>query len=182
VDEVDRRWEAYRRRNPRAFDGPPWHVLGVHRNGCGGAVIHVIETTYRFYAVQGQDFGGMCGLGVRGITRERTGVLLGRRADGVAHYPGLWELAPAGSLEPGRDPARMVAIELREETGLDGLGPPRPIAILFDPLARAWEIVHRIDVAAGRPLCAGPPGLAASTPPGVTRRGSLPDRASRGRA
>ncbi len=157
LEEVDRRWEALLRRNPRAFDGPALHVLGVHRNGCGGAVVHAVESSYRFYAVQDDTFDcGMRGLGVRAITRAGSRVLMGRRGPHSAHYPGLWEFVPGGALEPGADPAAMILLELGEETGLAPAAPPTPVAILFDPGARSWEIVYRIDACAEPAAAAGP--------------------------
>ena len=58
----------------------------------------------------------------------------------------MWEFAPAGTLEPGVPPADMILRELREETGWSALAPPAVRALLFDPVARSWEIVFAIDV------------------------------------
>ena len=57
LDEVDRRWRRMCAANSSYFDGRLWHVIGVHRNGCGGAVVHVMDCAYRFYAVQDARFG-----------------------------------------------------------------------------------------------------------------------------
>ncbi len=50
---------------------------------------------------------------------------------------------------PGVDPARQVVKELEEEAGLAVRGAPIEIALLYDPVAFTWEIVHRIELADG---------------------------------
>lgn len=161
LTEVDRRWDALCAANPKYFDGSMLQVLGSSRNGHGGVQIHVQECSYRFYAVQRADgdWPGLdCGvrpLGVKGIARRVVGpqtateVLVGRRSARVAFYPGLWEFVPGGGLEPGVDPARQVVKELEEEAGLAVRGAPIAIALLYDPVAFTWEIVHRIELADG---------------------------------
>ncbi len=154
LDDVDRRWAALRRRNPAYFDSSLYHVLGVHRNGCGGAVLHVAECAYRFHAVQDDRFDlGVRPLGVKGIVVRGGAVLVGRRADHVAGYPGRWEFAPGGVVEPGArpgaTPAAAIARELREETGLTASREPTAIAVLYDDVLRTWEMVFRIDAGPG---------------------------------
>ncbi|MBT8484731.1 MAG: NUDIX hydrolase [Phycisphaerales bacterium] len=149
-DEIACRWEQRCRDNPALFDGRVCHVIGVHRNGCGGAVLHVAECAYRFFAVQDERFDlGVRPLGVKGIVERDGRLLMGRRAEFVGGYPGQWELAPAGVVEPGTDPAAVLARELREETGLEAAGEPIPVAILFDDVLRCWEIVARLDARPG---------------------------------
>ena len=152
LDQVDARWQALCAENERFFDGPMVHVLGVSRNGHGGVQIHVQECSYRFYAVQ--KTGLDCGvrpLGVKGITfaRDEAGVvrvLVGQRSGRVAFYPRAWEFVPGGGLEPLAAPAEFVQRELREEAGLSALHTPIAIALLYDPCATTWEIVHRLEV------------------------------------
>jgi 8-oxo-dGTP pyrophosphatase MutT (NUDIX family) len=158
--KVDRAWERLRQANPRYFDGPVLHVLGVSRNGHGGTTIHVVETSYRFYAVQRPGLvGGLdCGvrpLGAKGICRvveddrsvsRPSRYVMARRSQSVAFYPGAWEFAPGGGLEPNDDPASCVLRELAEETDFEAVRPPIAVAILEDPIARSWEVVHAIDV------------------------------------
>ena len=152
--EVAWRWEALCRDYPHYFDGRIYHVLGVHRNGYGGAVIHVADCAYRYAAVQNEDLDlGVRHLGVKGITLRDGKVLLGRRSMTVGFCRGLWEFAPAGVVEPPRQPAEVIVAELAEETGLNAVGEPTPIAVLYDNVVRCWEIVFRL--AAGN---AGPAG------------------------
>ncbi len=155
MEEVDRRWKELCARNPAYFDGRIWHVLGVHRNGHGGAAIHVQECAYRFYAIQTDEIDiGTRVLGVKGFTWRDERVLLGLRASFVSCYPGQWEFAPGGAAEVGVDPARTIAEELREETGLAPAREPVVIAVMYDPTARTWEIVYRIEAAAGETVSA----------------------------
>jgi 8-oxo-dGTP pyrophosphatase MutT (NUDIX family) len=72
---------------------------------------------------------------------------MGRRSRRVAFYPGLWEFVPGGGLEPGVEPAVQVLRELSEEAGMTAVSPPIAVALLYDPVAWTWEIVHRIDLA-----------------------------------
>jgi 8-oxo-dGTP pyrophosphatase MutT (NUDIX family) len=157
--EVDRRWNALCAANPRCFDGSMLQVLGVSRNGHGGVQIHVQECSYRFYAVQ--KTGLDCGvrpIGVKAVTIAGGRVLMGRRSTTVAFYPGLWEFVPGGGLEPGVDPAQQIARELHEEAHLAPSAPAVAVALLFDPHAFTWEIVHRMELAAGAVPDAGRDG------------------------
>lgn len=152
LDEIDRRWANLCLRNPRYFDGRLFHVLGVSRNGYGGAVLHVAECAYRFYAVQDDGFDlGVRPLGVRGITVREGKVLMGRRSGEVASHPGRWEFAPGGVVDVDRPPVDTILAELAEETGLRAAREPVSIAVLHDGVLRSWEIVCRIEPAAAHP-------------------------------
>lgn len=147
--EIDAAWASMRAANPRFFDGRALHVFGVSRNGHGGVVIHLMETAYRFYAVirEGLDTG-VRPLGVKGIAADTSSGrwLMGRRAANVAYYPDQWEFVPGGCLEPGVEPAAMLLQELGEESGFEAASAPVPVALLYDPSAFTWEIVHRVEV------------------------------------
>lgn len=144
VAEVDRRWAEMCSKNPSLHDGRMSHVLGVHRNGHGGASIHTMDCAYRFYAVQDASLDlGVRHLGVKAITMHDGMVLLGKRSQKVCAYPGMWEFAPGGVIEPGRDPVDVLRSEYEEETGLVVQGEPAPIAVIFDSVIRCWEIIYR---------------------------------------
>lgn len=164
LEAVDEAWERARSRNPRLFDGPLWHVQGVSRNGHGGVTVHVVESSYRFHAVRAEGIEtGIRPLGVKALTWRQGRVLMGRRSAQVHAAPGRWEFVPGGTLEPGRDPAAQLAVELHEEAGWTCAAPPCAIAIVFDDSARTWELVHRVD---------GAPGAvdAMAAPPASTER------------
>jgi 8-oxo-dGTP pyrophosphatase MutT (NUDIX family) len=147
LEEVAHRWRVAQTANPALFDGRVLHVLGVHRNGCGGATINLVECAYRFYAVQDDTFDcGIRPLGVKGITVCDSRVLWGRRAAWVHQYPGEWEFAPGGCVEPGSQPEQVLQRELAEETGCVPASPPVPLAILQDTYTQSWELIYRVTV------------------------------------
>lgn len=147
LDEIESRWKALCAENPRYFDGTMLQVLGTSRNGHGGVQIHVQECSYRFYAVQktGLDLG-VRPLGVKAVATDGGRVLMGRRSAKVAFYPGAWEFVPGGSVEPGATPAEEIVRELREEARLEAAEPPVAVALLYDPHAFTWEVVHRLAI------------------------------------
>ncbi len=146
-DAIEWRWTSLCKANPAYFDGRLYHVLGAHRNGYGGAVLHVADCAYRYHAVQDETFDlGVRPLGAKGIVQHQGNVLLGRRAATVASYAGQWEFAPGGVVDPGHTPAETIGHELREETGLTVAAPPVAIALLFDAALRTWEVVYRLSV------------------------------------
>jgi 8-oxo-dGTP pyrophosphatase MutT (NUDIX family) len=149
LDAVDDAWDRLRARVPRAHDGPMLHVAGTSRNGHGGVVIHCIESSYRFHACthEGVD-AGMRPLGVKGLCRAVDGrLLMARRGSATLNYAGEWEFSPGGSVEPGTTPHAMLERELREETGWTATSRPIARALLFDPVARSWEIVYSVAIA-----------------------------------
>jgi len=147
LEEVDRRWQKRCLQNPSCFDGTLLHVLGAQRNGCGGANVHVMPCSYRFFAVQDAFYNlGIRPLGVKGITRFDSKILWGKRSNAVHHYAGQWECAPSGSVEPGHAPEETIQKELLEETGLSISVPPIAVALLFDEEAKTWELIYRLHV------------------------------------
>jgi 8-oxo-dGTP pyrophosphatase MutT (NUDIX family) len=152
-EQIEWRWEALRAANPHYYDGRLHHVYGVSRNGYGGAVVHVAECAYRYYAVQDDQYDlGVRPLGVKGVIERAGAYLIGKRSQSVGAYQGLWEFAPAGVVEPGDKPEQTIEAELEEETGLALERPPTPIAVLYDDVLRCWEIVFALEVEDIAPL------------------------------
>ena len=165
--EVDALWRALVEANPRYHDGDCLHVLGVVRNGHGGATIHLAPSSYRFHAVRrlGADTGirplGVKGLAVVGGHGGDPRLLVGRRSGDSGSYPGRWEFLPGGGVESdaeGRvDLVDVVRRELREETGCEAGIDPVALAILEDRTVGTWEVVFRLNLEEGG-MPAGPPG------------------------
>ena len=150
LSEVEQRWSTLCQDNPAYFDGRLYHVLGVHRNGHGGCVLHVMDCAYRYFAVQENGLElGVRALGLKGIVQRDDRYLMGLRSQHVAAYRNMWEFAPAGSLEPGHTPEELMIRELHEETNLTAAAEPTAMAVLFDPVLRGWELVYRIQVLDG---------------------------------
>lgn len=147
LEEAAERWADLQAENDAYFDGRLLHVIGVHRNGYGGAVLHVAECAYRHHAVQTDDFDlGVRALGVKGVVEHDGRILVGRRGPRVSRYGGWWEVAPGGVAEPHETPDRTVLRELGEETGLCASGEPVALAVLYDETIRCWEIVYRLTL------------------------------------
>jgi 8-oxo-dGTP pyrophosphatase MutT (NUDIX family) len=149
LDAVNAAWTAIVAENPRFTDGDCLHVVGVHRDGHGGATVHAVRSSYRMGAVRRRGIEtGFRGLGTKAIAHVGGRVLLGRRSTQVNAYPGLWEFAPGGGVEIGEAPDVGIVRELMEECGVAAAAPARAVALLFDPAVSAWEIVHELPMAA----------------------------------
>lgn len=157
LDLVDDAWESLRAENPRYHDGEVLHVLGVVRNGHGGATVHLAPSSYRFLAVRARGIDtGVRPLGVKGLCLLRDAAppdgrfLAGLRSEGSGSYPGCWEFLPGGGVPPESDgearPDLVFARELREECGLDSTDEPVPMAMLRDDVVGTWEVVYRATV------------------------------------
>lgn len=153
---VERAWGRMCAANPRLFEGPILSLADF--NAATGEVVCTRET-YKRLSVQDQVPTGVVLVAVNGVITAgdadgREHMLLGRRAPGTRMYPGLWELAPAGGLDPPTGPEFPAAAllaqlsrELTEETGLaEPLANPTPLAYCRDDLARSFNIVLRARV------------------------------------
>ena len=92
------------------------------------------------------------------------GVVLGRRSHEVATDPGMWHVAPSGTLEPAEEDAviALVRNELSEELGIELLRPDRLehrlsiLGVSHDLLRLRPEICLRLDLQEGEYLPDGP--------------------------
>ena len=142
---IDDAWRELCQRNPKLSDGPVFHVVGVHRDGHGGATIHVARTTYRMNAVRLAGIkSGFVGLGTRAVAHCNGKCLVGLRAANCASYPNQWEFAPAGSVEPDEDAAIGIERELLEECGVQAKSRAIAHAVFFDSVVATWEIAHEL--------------------------------------
>ncbi len=175
--DVDAEWSRMRAANPRLFDGP---ILAVDRFG-PGEPIRCRSDSYKRLAVQPRVATGVEQLSVTALVtgRDRHGVeraLLGRRGMTTRIYGGMWELAPAGGLEPAPGGTGVLTLAdvqtqlLREaheelETGTE-LIPGEVVAAVRDVRACSLDLVIACGVKEG----GGPTGDGAeSSPPGEAR-------------
>lgn len=127
---VDAAWAGLCRANPALYDGP---FLSVEGYEPGTQRFRCVVDRYRRLAVRGAVETGADLLSVTGLftavdERGRECVLLGERGPGVRVYPGLWEIGPAGGVDPpgGSLPVTMgvaeveahLRVEAEEEAGL----------------------------------------------------------------
>ena len=139
--------------NPRLFDGPILSLAGFDPDS--GRVV-CRRTSYRWLAVRDDVETGVALVAVNGVVtaRDRAGhehYLLARRSPRTWKYGGLWELSPAGGLEPARDgplPLGRLVDQLRhellEEAGIDDpLADARPIGFYRDTAAHSFNVVFR---------------------------------------
>ena len=88
-------------------------------------------------------------LAVNGVVICPDGVVLGQRPKRAIYQAGLWQLAPAGSVDPGAtapdgtiDVIRQAATELREELGLsfDVIDDAEPVALVEHPVSHVCDL------------------------------------------
>ncbi|MDG2021683.1 MAG: NUDIX domain-containing protein [Phycisphaerales bacterium] len=156
LESVDDAWAVLSERNPRYHDGDVLHVLGVVRNGHGGAIVHLAPSSYRFHAVRAMGIDtGIRTLGLKGLCvvnrGGEAGLIAGRRSDASGSYPGMWEYLPGGGVPPESDgsvrPDLVFKRELKEECGVPSSGEAIPIAMLRDDVVGTWEVVYRCTLA-----------------------------------
>ncbi len=158
--EIEAEWSRLTAANPRLFDGPILALAGFDP-GTGRVVCR--RDSYRRLTVQGDAEAGVVLVAVNGIVtgRDRGGrehVLLGRRSTSTRMYGGMWELIPAGGLEPPHGGSQDVpaehllhqlSVELREEAGLNTpIRSAAAVAFYRDDAARSFNIVFAAALAA----------------------------------
>jgi 8-oxo-dGTP pyrophosphatase MutT (NUDIX family) len=151
-------WARKARENPRLFGGG---VLSVESLDLARGIVRARADEYKRLVVRPEVETGVCQLSASAVLlapdgRGRESVLLGKRGAGTRMYPGLWQVCPAGGVEPpgdGRDElthadlAAEVAREMREEAGIElGEERPRALWIVRDVGASSCDIVLRVGL------------------------------------
>ena len=88
---------------------------------------------------------------VTAIVRDGDRVLMVRQQG--PDDPEAWWFLPGGTVEPGETPIAAVARELREETGIEVTGRPRPVVEV------ATGAIYEVDSWTGELCCEDPDGL-----------------------
>ena len=92
---------------------------------------------------------GLRPLAVCGVLRCADGVPFGRRHPAAIYQPGMWQLPPAGSVDPSAvaadgtvDLAAQVLAELEEELGIppDQVDRPRPLCVVEHPGSHVSDV------------------------------------------
>lgn len=145
--EVERLWQAACRRVAAGGAGRMFNGSVFSADVITPRLVTGHLTEYRRVVAQMEQPGLFAELGVRsfavcGVLRCAGGVVVGRRHRAAIYQPGMWQLAPAGSVDAGAVTAdgtinlrRQLLGELREELGLPpaAVGEPRPLCIVEHP-------------------------------------------------
>lgn len=148
---IARAWARRREHNPRLFDGPIASVVSFDPRD--GRVVWQPDR-YRALAVRDEVATGIEHLSAMALVvapdaHARRCVLLARRSDSVAVYPGLWEFGPSGGIDPPATgqitPDALIdqlRREIREEIGLScAPGTITPAMVVRDTGAQSLDIV-----------------------------------------
>ncbi len=145
--EVERLWRAARERVAAGGAGPMFNGRVFSADVITPRLVTGHLTEYRRVVAQIERPELFAELGVRsfavcGVLRCAGGVVVGRRHRAANYQAGMWQLAPAGSVDGGAvaadgtvDFRRQLLDELREELGLspDAVDEPRPLCIVEHP-------------------------------------------------
>lgn len=147
---IERIWGELRSARPHLQDG----MICTLEEASPSEIV-VAPAPYRYFAAQRVDreLGaalGMVAVGVSGIVRSGSHVIVGRRAI-VSDYQGYWELIPSGALpatSPAPDPLRQLSIELHEEAGIapERIASIRILALVPDAVTQTADVCGRIDL------------------------------------
>ncbi|MEM9373059.1 MAG: NUDIX domain-containing protein [Planctomycetota bacterium] len=162
---IDRAWDRLCQANPRYFNG---RILSFESFDRGSGIASARDVEYRLHAVRetmnsGVRFFGVTGL-LAAVEDDQTRYLLGRRGASVHEYPGLWEFAPCGGIDPppDRDLLTTGAIigelcrEASEELGIDlSQASPKPLALVHDEPVGSTDLVLRIELGARPAITTG---------------------------
>lgn len=153
---IEKLWRAARQRHPSLFDGT---LAGVARTS--GDRIDVTWWRYSAFVAQQMDSTlfatlGLRPLGVTGRLQCADGLVLGQRQATASQDAGLWEFAPAGSVDDGAlgadgtvDLAKALLDELGQELGLapDEVTPPRAFLVTDHPATHVCDVFLACETA-----------------------------------
>jgi UDP-2,4-diacetamido-2,4,6-trideoxy-beta-L-altropyranose hydrolase len=152
-DEVNARVQAIwdqetQRRSTKLFNGEIVSVMSVDETNIVGR-----RAEYRWLLAQSHDesfvpWFQVRPLAVTGVLTCPEGVVIGRRGPAVFQFPGLWELAPSGSVDIVTDVDSDIDLlaqliqELNEEVGLSGsdVAGIEPLAIACDFDSQVFDV------------------------------------------
>jgi hypothetical protein len=150
--EIDRLWAAAQHRmRGKLFNGRVFSADVIAPHEIVGHWTEFRRVVAQMDRPELYDALGVRTLAVGGLIVGPAGVVLGRRPVGAVYQPGEWQLAPAGSIDPGAarddgsvDYVGQLLTELREELGL-------PAGAVHNP--RALAIVEHADAGLGSHVC-----------------------------
>jgi hypothetical protein len=144
---VEQLWQAASRRAAVGGAGLLFNGLVFSADTITPHLVTGYLTEFRRSVAQMEDSKMFTALGVRplavcGVLRCVGGVVVGRRHQGALYQPGMWQLAPAGSVDARAvgadgmvDLRHQLLDELQEELGLapDMVGEAQPLCVIEHP-------------------------------------------------
>ena len=157
--EVERLWQTARRRVAAGGAGLMFNGRVFSADVIGRHLVTGHLTEYRRVVAQMEQPALFAELGIRsfavcGVLRCAGGMVVGRRHRAAIYQPGMWQLAPAGSVDASTlsedgtfDLPRQLFRELREELGLgaDAVGVPRPLCVVEHPGSHVSDLAMALD-------------------------------------
>lgn len=151
TSEVNRIWEEQQKLR-LLFDGLLFSVQSVEENCLHG---HWVDYRYMIaqrYSPALQPVLKIVPLGISAFTTCGNLVLVGKRADHVANYPGCYECAPSGGVDPSTvsgtevDLLKLISKELEEEVGIHhhDVESVKLILLCYDTVLNTYELISRI--------------------------------------
>ena len=148
--------EEIQRRSTTLFNGEIVSVMSVNETNIVGR-----RAEYRWLLAQSHDHAffrwfQVRPLAVTGVLTCPEGIVIGRRSASVFQFPGLWELAPSGSVDVvmrgsdhNIDLLSQLMRELSEEIGLDGgaVTQIEPLAIACDVDSQVFDVCFVLNTA-----------------------------------
>lgn len=145
---VEQIWRAARAANAALFNGAVFSVDAISRQELLG---HWTEYRRIVARLRVPDLVGLPPvrpLAVAGLVECPDGIVFGRRPPGAVYQAGLWQLAPAGNVDPlaeadGHiDIKAALAFELREELGLlsDTVSVTNPLCMIEHPTVGVLDL------------------------------------------
>ena len=138
---VELAWQNARAETPSLFNGAVFSVDRIAASQLEGHWTEYRRIVARLRLPALADVLGVRPLAVAGLIEGPDGIVLGRRPSTAVYQPGLWQLAPAGNVDPGAELAGGIDVvaalgtELREELGLEltTMSVPRPLCLVEHP-------------------------------------------------
>jgi 8-oxo-dGTP pyrophosphatase MutT (NUDIX family) len=160
-DRVERVWGRLKQQNPKLFGGGVYSVL---RFSMVRGEIKAAYDLYKRLVVQPEVETGVSQLSVSALAigpdpEKRPCVLLGQRGEQTRIYGGMWQICPAGGVDPPENASDLRDLvhtdvegalrrEFDEEVGFAApAGVLAPVAIVHDKVARSYDVVLAADFA-----------------------------------
>ncbi|WP_374385326.1 UDP-2,4-diacetamido-2,4,6-trideoxy-beta-L-altropyranose hydrolase [Dongia sp.] len=142
------------RRGGDLFNGEIVSVTSIN-----GSKISGRRAEYRWLLAQSRDpsvfqWSQVRPLAVTGLLLCREGIVIGLRSRSVYQFPGLWELAPSGSVDLSTydqsgaiNLQKQLMQELREEIGIEesSVTAVRPLAIASDAHSNVFDVCFKVE-------------------------------------